>query len=282
MPGVTLLLWLAHACETWRRPTSVGPFGWLLLVGLPLALVGTVVAFAIAPPDLEPSPYEALPQDQIHDWRLRLLFLGAELLTARVAVPCWRRCSAVRSTRWGRAVPDAGRGLRRRVSRGCGHLTAGSATRLGRSGACGDVQLVVRLTRGQCPPGAHMLRHVPALVVGAAAALIAAGCAAGTSTTVATNSTTQAPATPAQPSSFTPAADLHIPVAAAGEVVGTTCTPRCPHARSDQHRQRPEAWCSYAVKGACQATTTGLTAVTCRLIDARSSSAGRSCTTAPS
>ena len=56
VPGVTLLLWLAHAWESWRRPTSVGPFGWLLLVGLPLALVGTVVAFALAPPDPEPSP----------------------------------------------------------------------------------------------------------------------------------------------------------------------------------------------------------------------------------
>lgn len=107
VPGVTLLLWLAHACETWRRPTSVGPFGWLLLVGLPLALVGTVVAFAIAPPDPEPSPYEALPRDQIHDWRLRLLFLGAELFTAWVAVLVLEAVlSAVRSTRRGRAVPD--------------------------------------------------------------------------------------------------------------------------------------------------------------------------------
>ena len=122
-----------------------------------------------------------------------------------------------------------------------------------------------------------MLRHVPALVVGAAAALIAAGCTAGTSTTVAPNSTTQAPATPAQPSSFTPAADLHIPVAAAGEVSRTTWrTSGVPTPGQTSIISDPKPGRSYAVKGACQATTTGLTAVTYRLIDARSSSAGRS------
>lgn len=107
VPGVTLLLWLAHAWESLRRPTSVGPLGWLLLAGLPLALVGTVVAFAVAPPDPQSSPYEALPRGQIHDWRLRLLFLGAELFAAWVAVFVLEAVlSAVRSSRRTRAVPD--------------------------------------------------------------------------------------------------------------------------------------------------------------------------------
>ncbi len=93
VPGVDLLLWLAHAWESWRRAHIGGPFGWLLLVGLPLALAGTVVAFAIAPPDPEPGPYEALPRGPIHDWRLRLLFLGAELFAAGWPRSCWRRRS---------------------------------------------------------------------------------------------------------------------------------------------------------------------------------------------
>lgn len=110
VPGVTLLLWLAHACESWRRPTSVGPFGWLLLAGLPLALAGTGVAFAVVPPDPVPTPYEALPRDQIHDWRLRLLFLGAELFAAWVVVLLLEAVlSAVRSSRRRRAVKDSTR-----------------------------------------------------------------------------------------------------------------------------------------------------------------------------
>jgi len=134
VPGGTLLLWLAHAWESWRRPTSVGPPGWLLLAGLPLALVGTVVAFAVAPPDPQPSPYAALPRGQVHDWRLQLLFLGAELFAAWVAV------LLLEAAALGRAVhpSDAsgagrGRGLRPRLRRGCGHLSAGLATRGGRS-----------------------------------------------------------------------------------------------------------------------------------------------------
>lgn len=108
VPGMTLLLWLAHAWESWRRPTSVGPFGWLLLVGLPLALGGTVVAFAVAPPDPVPGPYEALPRGHVHDWRLRLLFLGAELFTAWVAVFVLEAALAVvRSSRRARAVRDS-------------------------------------------------------------------------------------------------------------------------------------------------------------------------------
>ena len=105
VPGVTLLLWLAHAWESWRRPTSVGRFGWLLLVGLPLALACTVAAFAVAPPDPAPTPYEALPRDQIHDWRIRLLFLSAELFTAWVAVFVLEAVlSVVRSSRRTRAM----------------------------------------------------------------------------------------------------------------------------------------------------------------------------------
>lgn len=122
-----------------------------------------------------------------------------------------------------------------------------------------------------------MLRHVPAIVLGAAAALIAARCTAGTSTTVATSSTPQASATPAQPSSFTPAADLHIPAAATGEVSRTTWrTSGVPAPGQTSIIGDPKAGRSYVVKGACQATASGLTEVTYRLIDARSSSAGRS------
>lgn len=110
VPGVTLLLWLAHAWESWRRPTSVGVFGWLLLVGLPLALLGTVAAFAVAPPDPEPGPYEALPRGEIHDWRIRLLFLGAELFAAWVAVGVLEAVlSVVRSARRTRAMRGLGR-----------------------------------------------------------------------------------------------------------------------------------------------------------------------------
>lgn len=122
-----------------------------------------------------------------------------------------------------------------------------------------------------------MLRHVPAFVVGATVALIAAGCTAGTSTTVASTSTTQVPTTAAQPSGLTPAADLHIPAAATGEVSRTTWrTSGVPAPGQTSVIGDPKPGRSYVVKGACQATTSGLTEVTYRLIDARSSSAGRS------
>jgi hypothetical protein len=99
VPVVTLLLWLGHAWESWQRPTSMGRFGWLLLIGLPVALVGTAVAFAVAPPDVEPSPYTEVPRGGA-DARLRLLILGAELFAAWVAVLLMEAVlSGVRSAR---------------------------------------------------------------------------------------------------------------------------------------------------------------------------------------
>jgi hypothetical protein len=118
VPVVTLVLWVAHARESWHRPTSMGPFGWLLLIGLPLALVGTMAAFAVAPPDLEPKPYEAMPRSHIHDGRLRLLILGAELFMAWVSVLVLEAVlSGVRSSRRMRAVRPAGRSQTESVDR---------------------------------------------------------------------------------------------------------------------------------------------------------------------
>ncbi|MGN6245238.1 MAG: hypothetical protein ACTHQ3_16410 [Motilibacteraceae bacterium] len=103
VPGLTLLLWLAHAWESWRRPASVGPFGWLLLAGLPVVLAGVVVAFALVGPDVQPGQYEVLAPGQVHDGRRRLLVLGAEVLASWLAVLLLEAVlSAVRS-----AVPSS-------------------------------------------------------------------------------------------------------------------------------------------------------------------------------
>lgn len=100
VPGLTLLLWLAHARASWRRPASVGPAGRLLLAGLPVLLAGVVVAFALVGPDPDPGQYEVLAPGQVHDGRRRLLVLGAEVFAAWVAVLVLEPVlSAVRASR---------------------------------------------------------------------------------------------------------------------------------------------------------------------------------------
>ena len=84
-PVLVLLVWVGHAALSWRRPGTRDPFGLLLLVGLPLALVVAVVVFGVAA-DPALGQHDALPRGDHGDLRVRALVVGVEVLLAGLVV----------------------------------------------------------------------------------------------------------------------------------------------------------------------------------------------------
>lgn len=103
---VTFVLWLGHGWWSWRRPSRMDPFGWVLLFGLPIGAVVAFVAFGSVH-SLPKGIHGPLPRGDHGDLRLRLLVLAGEFVVSWLAVLLLEAVLvAVRESRRGRLRSD--------------------------------------------------------------------------------------------------------------------------------------------------------------------------------